>query len=421
MSGRASFRAPKGTQDVLPPESARWEALLATFSDLARRYGYGLVQSPMFEEIGVFQRLGEGTDVVTKEMYDFEDKGGRHLALRPEGTAPVARAFVEHHPPTPWKVWYATPAFRYERPQAGRLRQHHQVGIEAIGSADPDLDVEVIAFGAAFLQALGLTRWRLVLNFMGTPADRAKYAEVLRGWLRARSGELAPEDAEKVEGHPLRVLDSKRDATRAVLADAPQMADSLDATSVAHGERVQAGLRSLGLDFELDPTLVRGLDYYTHTLFELQSDALGNAQSTLLGGGRYDGLIEQLGGPSTPGIGFGCGIERVLLTCDAEGVFGAPASLGLQCFVVDTSGGAAATTVVERLRSAGVRADRAFDTRSMKAQMRAASASGARLALIIGDDEAKAGTVTVRDLETGEQQQVDEGALVAHVDGVLER
>jgi histidyl-tRNA synthetase len=419
MAERPSFRAPKGTQDVLPPESARWEAFLATFADLAHRYGYGLVQSPMFEEIGVFQRLGEGTDVVTKEMYDFEDKGGRHVALRPEGTAPVARAFVEHHPSTPWKVWYATPAFRYERPQAGRLRQHHQVGIEAIGSADPDLDVEVIAFGAAFLRALGLARWRLVLNFMGTPVDRAAYAEVLRGWLRSRSGDLAPEDAEKVESHPLRVLDSKRDATRAVLTDAPRMADSLDAASVAHGERVQAGLRSLGLDFALDPTLVRGLDYYTHTLFELQSDALGNAQSTLLGGGRYDGLIEQLGGPATPGIGFGCGIERVLLTCDAEGVFGAPAGAGVQCFVVDTTGGSAATTLVEQLRAAGVRADRAFDARSMKAQMRAASSSGARLALIVGDDEAAAGTVAVRDLETGEQQQVDEGAVVAHVGGVL--
>ncbi|HJR25314.1 MAG TPA: histidine--tRNA ligase [Acidimicrobiales bacterium] len=404
MAERAQFRAPKGTQDVLPPESARWEAFLATFADHARRYGYGLLQSPMFEELGVFQRLGEGTDVVTKEMYDFEDKGGRHIALRPEGTAPVARAFVEHHPPTPWKVWYATPAFRYERPQAGRLRQHHQVGIEAIGSADPDLDVEVIAFGASFLRALGLERWRLVLNFMGTPTDRAAYAEVLQGWLRPRAGDLAPEDAEKVEGHPLRVLDSKRDATRAVLADAPRMADSLDDASIAHGERVQAGLRSLGLEFELDPTLVRGLDYYTHTLFEMQSDALGNAQSTLLGGGRYDGLIEQLGGAPTPGIGFGCGIERVLLTCDAEGVFAAEGR-GVDCFVVDVTGAQVATVTAERLRARGVAVERGFDARSMKAQMRSASKSGARFALIIGEQEAADGTVTIRDLQTGEEWQ----------------
>ena len=413
MPERPSFRAPKGTQDVLPPESARWEALLGTFAGLARRYGYGLVQSPMFEDLGVFQRIGEGTDVVTKEMYDFVDKGDRHLALRPEGTASVARAFVEHHPPTPWKVWYATPAFRYERPQAGRLRQHHQVGVEAIGSADPDLDVEVIALGVDLLRTLGLRRFRLVLNSMGTPADRATYAGVLQAWLRTRVGDLAEDDREKVESHPLRVLDSKREATRAVLADAPLMADSLDAASIAHGERVQAGLRALGLEFTVDPTLVRGLDYYTHTLFELQSDALGNAQSTLLGGGRYDGLIEQLGGPPTPGIGFGCGIERVLLTCDAEGVFAAPAAR-VDCFVVDTTGDAA-VRLVQALRDAGIAADRGYDARSMKAQMKAASRSGARLALIVGDDELAAGTVTVRDLEAGEQAAVPVDHVVDHV------
>jgi histidyl-tRNA synthetase len=415
---RPSFRAPKGTQDVLPPESARWEALLAVFAHLAGRHGYGLIQSPMFEDLGVFQRIGEGTDVVTKEMYDFEDKGGRHIALRPEGTASVARAFVEHHPATPWKVWYATPAFRYERPQAGRLRQHHQVGIEAIGSADPDLDVEVIGFGRAFLQALGLERWRLVLNFMGTPADRLAYADDLRAYFAGRRADLAPEDAEKIDAHPLRILDSKRDDTRAVAATAPRILESLSAASVAHGERVQEGLRSLGIDFELDSNLVRGLDYYTHTLFEFQSDALGNAQSTLLGGGRYDGLIEQLGGKPTPGIGFGCGIERCLLTCDAEGVFGAPAA-PLEVYVIDTTGGAEATRVVHDLRGAGVRADRAYDDRSMKSQMKSAGGTGARIAVIIGDDEVAGATVTVRDLETSEQSSVPAGQLLDHIRKVL--
>ena len=418
MADRADFRAPKGTQDVLPPESARWEALVATFADLARTYGYGLIQSPMFEDVGVFERLGEGTEVVTKEMYDFRTKGGDHLALRPEGTAPVARAFAQHRPPVPWKVWYATPAFRYEQPQAGRYRQHHQVGIECIGSADPDVDVEVIAFGTRFLGALGLREWRLVLNFMGTPADRAAYAAVLQAWLRARAGDLAPDDAAKVESHPLRVLDSKRDQTRAVLVDAPRMADHLDAASVAHGERVQSGLQRLGIPFEVDETLVRGLDYYTHTLFELQSAALGNAQSTLLGGGRYDGLIEQLGGPPTPGIGFGCGIERVLLTCDAEGVFPAPA-VEVECFVVDVAGGEAAVTLAEALRAAGVATDRAFDRRSMKAQMKAADRSGARLALIVGEQEQTDGTVTVRDLATSEQATVPAADVVDHVRKVL--
>jgi histidyl-tRNA synthetase len=415
---RADFRAPKGTQDVLPPESARWQALLAGFAQLAGRYGYGLIQSPMFEDIGVFQRIGEGTDVVSKEMYDFRDKGDRHVALRPEGTASVARAFVEHRPDTPWKVWYATPAFRYERPQAGRLRQHHQVGVEVIGSADPDVDVEVIALGEAFLRSLGLTRWRLVVNFMGTPADRAAYASVLQGWLRSRSGELAPEDTAKVETHPLRVLDSKREETRAVLVDAPRMADSLDAESVAHGARVLAGLEALGIEAAVDANLVRGLDYYTHTLFEFQSDALGNAQSTLLGGGRYDGLVEQLGGPSTPGIGFGCGIERVLLTCDAEGTFPAPEGR-VDVFVVDTTGGGASVTITQALRSAGMSVDRAFDGRSMKSQMKSASKSGARVAAIVGDDELAAGTATVRDLEAGEQRTVPVTDLVSTVRALL--
>jgi histidyl-tRNA synthetase len=418
MADRPDFRAPKGTQDVMPPESARWQALLATFSAVAGRFGYGLIQSPMFEDIGVFQRIGEGTDVVAKEMYDFEDKGGRHVALRPEGTAPVARAYVEHRPTTPWKVWYATPAFRYEQPQAGRLRQHHQVGVECIGSPDPDVDVEVIALGHTYLSALGLRQWRLVLNFMGTPADRLAYGTVLQTWLRDRGDALAPADAAKVETHPLRVLDSKSEVTQAVLVDAPRMADSLDAASVAHGERVQAGLRSLGIEFEVDENLVRGLDYYTHTLFEFRSSALGNAQSTILGGGRYDGLIEQLGGPATPGIGFGSGIERVLLTCDAEGVFGAPEQR-VDCFVVDTTGGESATVLTQQLRLAGVATDRGFDGRSMKSQMKSASKSGARFAAIIGEDEQASDTVTVRDLEAGDQSTVGRGDVVALIQSIV--
>jgi histidyl-tRNA synthetase len=419
VAERPDFRAPKGTQDILPPESARWQALIARFAQLAGRYGYGLIQSPMFEDVGVFQRIGEGTDVVAKEMYEFEDKGGRRVALRPEGTASVARAFVEHRPLVPWKVWYATPAFRYEQPQAGRLRQHHQVGVECIGSADPDVDIEVIALGHAYLSGIGLREWRLVVNFMGTPADRTAYATVLQTWLRNRADDLAPDDAAKVESHPLRVLDSKRAETRAVLVDAPRMVDHLDAGSVAHGERVQAGLKGLGLDFEVDESLVRGLDYYTHTVFEFQSSALENAQATILAGGRYDGLIEQLGGPPTAGIGFGSGIERVLLSCDAEGVFDVREST-VDCFVVDATGGEVATALASLLRDAGVPTDRAFDNRSMKSQMKAAGKSGARVAVIIGEDEKAAGTATIRDLTVGEQTTVNLESAVAYIRKVLD-
>ena len=414
-----TFRAPIGTQDVLPPESARWQSLIAAFAGVADRFGYGLVHGPLFEDLGVFQRLGAGTDVVRKEMYDFRDKGDRHLALRPEATASVARAFVQHRPPTPWKVWCVTPAFRYERPQAGRLRQHHQVDVEVLGVADPDMDVEIIALGAAYLRQLGLDRWRLRVNTMGTPADRAAYAERLKGWLEGRAGELDPDDREKVDSHPLRVLDSKRPATQAAVADAPRMLDGLDDASAAHFARVRAGLTALGIPFTIDTGLVRGIDYYTHTLFEFQSEALDTAQSTVIGGGRYDGLVEQLGGPATPGIGFGSGIERVLMALDAEHGPAEPVA-ATDVFVVDVTDGAVARDLTHELRAAGLRADRAFDGRSMKAQMKAAGRSGARVAIIVGGDEVADGTATLRDLARGEQTMVKRDEVVAHVRTMLE-
>jgi histidyl-tRNA synthetase len=414
-----SFRAPVGTHDVLPPQSARWQALIAAFAGVAERFGYGLVHGPLFEDLGVFQRLGVGTDVVRKEMYDFHDKGDRHLALRPEATASVARAFVQHRPPTPWKVWCVTPAFRYERPQAGRLRQHHQVDVEVLGAADPDVDVEIVSLAASYLSSLGLTRWRLLVNTMGTPADRAAYADTLTAWLRDRSADLPEADREKVGSHPLRVLDSKRPDTQAVVADAPRIADVLDAASADHFARVQDGLNALGIPFTVDTRLVRGLDYYTHTLFEFQSQALDAAQSTIIGGGRYDGLVEQLGGPPTPGIGFGSGIERMLLACDAEGVFGDPGPT-LDAYVIDTIDGSAARDLAHELRTAGLRTDRAFERRSMKAQMRSAGRSGARVAVIVGESEVADGSAVVRDLGRGEQETVPRDKVVARVREVLE-
>jgi histidyl-tRNA synthetase len=414
-----AFRAPIGTHDVLPPESARWQALVATFASVAERFGYGLVHGPLFEDLGVFERMGVGTDVVRKEMYDFRDKGDRHLALRPEATSSVARAFVQHRPPTPWKVWCLTPAFRYERPQAGRLRQHHQVDVEVIGSADPDVDVEIISLGVTYLAALGLRRWRLVINTMGTPADRAAYAGTLTAWLRTRAADLPDEDRAKVETHPLRVVDSKRPETQAVVADAPRMADALDEASRAHFARVEEGLAALGIPFEVDPRLVRGIDYYTHTLFEFRSEALEAAEATIIGGGRYDGLIEQLGGPPTPGIGFGSGVERMLMACDSEGVLVAPRSV-LDVFVVDVTDGAAARDLAHQLRLAGLRADRAFDGRSLRSQMRAADRSGARVAVIIGDRELAEGTATIRDLARSDQEVVPRDTLVDRLHKLIE-
>lgn len=415
------LRAPKGTHDVMPPESARWEDLIATFARVVGRAGYGLIQGPMFEDLAVFKRMGEGTDVVRKEMYDFLDKSEppHHLALRPEGTAGVARAFVEHHPTPPWKVWYAAPNFRYENTQANRFRQHHQVGIEAIGSGDPDLDVEVIGLLHDFYRELGLRQVDLVVNSIGTPADRSAYINQLRSYLVGRISELAEDDRAKVEAHPMRVLDSKRRESQHVVADAPLLVDSLSPEAKDHFERVQRGLTALGIEFRIDPRLVRGLDYYTHTAFEFQSGALGGAQNTIGGGGRYDGLIESLGGKPTPGIGFGSGIERILATCDAEGVF-AVEPRGVEVFVADLTGGEVARDLTFELRRAGISADRGYENRSMKSQMKSADRSGAAFAVIIGEDELAAGTVTLKDLrgDAGDDRQqiaVARNGLVEHL------
>ncbi|HEX3622053.1 MAG TPA: histidine--tRNA ligase [Acidimicrobiales bacterium] len=413
----AEFQAPVGTRDVLPPESARWERLVAVFAGYVERAGYGLVLSPMFEDVGVFERVGEGTDVVRKEMYDFADKGGRRVALRPEGTASVVRAYVQHRPTPPFKAWYVAPNFRYERPQAGRFRQHHQVGVEALGTDDADLDVEVIALAWSVCAAgLGLSRVTLLLNSLGDDVCRPAYLEALRAFLS--SAALCAEHTGRWEENPLRVLDCKRPACRAATESAPRLVDHLCDECAAHFARVRAGLDALGVTYRLEPRLVRGLDYYTRTTFELAAEALDSAQNAVGGGGRYDKLAEALGGPPTPGIGFGMGIERLLLAADAEGVFPAPRS-GVDVWVVDSTGGSAALALTQELRAAGIAADRSFDDRSMKAQFKAADRSGARLALVVGDKELAAGTVTLRDLRGGGQEVVDRSEFLKHVQELL--
>ncbi len=408
----AEFHAPVGTRDVLPPESARWERLVALFAGLVERAGYGLVLSPMFEDVGVFERVGEGTDVVRKEMYDFEDKGGRPIALRPEGTASVVRAYVQHRPTPPFKSWYVAPSFRYERPQAGRYRQHHQLGVEALGTDDPDLDVEVLALAWAVCAGLGLARVTLLLNSLGDDACRPGYLDALRSYLGER--ELCDEHRQTFSTNTLRVLDCKRDVCRAASEGAPRLVDHLCDPCASHLARVRAGLEALGVAYVIAPRLVRGLDYYTRTTFELAAESLESAQNAVGGGGRYDKLAEALGGPPTPGIGFGLGIERLLLACDAEGVFPPPDAV-VDVWVVDTTGGAAALALTHELRVAGIAADRSFDGRSMKSQFKSADRSGAAVALVVGDAEAAAGTVTVRDLRGGDQETVDRTDVVDHV------
>jgi histidyl-tRNA synthetase len=411
-----TYQTPQGTFDVLPPESGTYETLVARFAARVEAAGYGLVISPMFEDIGVFRRVGESTDVVRKEMYDFFDKGNppRHLALRPEGTASVVRAFVQHRPPLPWKTWYVAPSFRYERAQAGRYRQHHQFGVEVLGTEDPLLDVEVIALLAGFYADLGLQRIALRLNSLGDDTCRPAYWSELEAYLEARADQLCDEHRDRYRDNPLRVLDCKRKACIEATADAPLQVDRLCGPCTAHFATVQEGLAAAGVTCSLDKRLVRGLDYYTRTTFEFAAEALESAQNAVGGGGRYDRLAEELGGPPTPGIGFGTGVERIALVCAAEGVV-----LGrrrtVDVFVVDTTGGLAALTITQQLRAAGIGADRAWDSRSFKAQFKAADRSGAVVAVVVGPDEVERGVVALKPLRGGGQVEVPAEQLIERV------
>jgi histidyl-tRNA synthetase len=372
----------------------------------------------MFEDLGVFLRLGDATDVVTKEMYDFEDKGGRRIALRPEHTAGICRSFAQHRPTTPWKVWYSGSNFRYEKAQAGRFRQFDQVGIEVLGSTDALLDVEVISLGWQFFQSLGLTNVVLMINSLGDPEDRAAYIEALREYFESHSEKLSEESRATLQRNPLRVLDSKRVQDKTIIDAAPTISQFLSEDAQVHFTKVKAGLDVLGVTYSVNEGLVRGLDYYQRTVFEYVSTSLDSAQTAVGGGGRYDGLVEDLGGPATPGVGFALGIDRTLLACDSEEVFQG-ASPQIDAFIVDVVDGMTALRLADELRAAGFTIDRAYDGRSMKSQMKVADRSGARIAIIIGPDEAEAGNCTVRNLMTSEQSLVLQTEVVTHLASIV--
>jgi histidyl-tRNA synthetase len=409
------FQTSPGMRDILPPESARWRRFVQVFTEVVEGAGYGQLITPLLEDLGVFTRIGDATDVVTKEMYDFVDKGDRHIALRPEMTASVCRAFAEHRPTVPWKVSYSGSNFRYEKPQRGRYRQFDQVGVEVLGADDPLLDVEVIALAWEFYRRLGLQQVSLIVNSLGEPDDRARYVEALRAYFERIGDALSEQSRATLQRNPLRVLDSKRPADWPVIAGAPQIAEFHSAAAAEHFAAVRDGLAALGIPFTVEPTLVRGLDYYRRTIFEFQGGTLDSAQNALGGGGRYDGLVEALGGPPTPGIGFALGVDRTLLACDDEGVFAAE-PIALDAFVVDVTGGREALVLTAQLRSAGFVVDRGYDNRSMKAQMKLANRSGATVAVIVGDDELAAGTVVVKPLRTdAEQTQIARTDLISHL------
>jgi histidyl-tRNA synthetase len=402
-------------RDILPPESGRWRRFTDVFADVVERAGYGQLITPLLEDLGVFTRIGDATEIVTKEMYDFVDKGGRHIALRPEMTASVCRAFAEHRPTTPWKVFYSGSNFRYEKPQRGRYRQFDQVGVEVLGADDPNLDVEVIALAWEFYRALGLRQVKLLVNSLGEPDDRARYVEALREHFVAAGDALSEQSRTTLERNPLRVLDSKREGDRSHIEAAPQIAEFHSDDAATHFAAVLEGLRALDIPFTIEPKLVRGLDYYRRTIFEFQGGTLDSAQNALGGGGRYDGLVEALGGPATPGVGFALGVDRTLLACDDEGVFAADPVV-LDAFVVDVTGGLEAVALTAELRAAGFAVDRGYDNRSMKAQMKLANRSAARFALIIGDDELAAGTVVVKPMHgDGDQVAIARSDISSHL------
>ncbi len=403
-------QAPKGTQDLLPSQSHRWQRIEQNMRDICALAGYREIRTPIFEHTELFQRgVGDTTDVVQKEMYTFTDKGDRSITLKPEGTAGAVRAFIEAHlyaDTLPCKLYYvACPCFRYEKPQSGRLRQFFQNGIEVFGAKDASVDAEIIQLAMRLLEANGIGDLRLNINSIGCPTCRAAYLEKLREYLAPKLSGLCRTCQERFDRNPMRILDCKEDAAK--LTDAPAMLDNLCEECEEHFEKLKGYLAALGIEYAIDPRIVRGLDYYTKTVFEIITDTPDGTPLTVCGGGRYDGLVEELGGPATPGIGFGMGSERMIMVQDMRGI--APEAPQLLDVFVVTMGDAAraeGVKLVNRLREKGVKADLDHAARSMKAQFKYANKLGVGKVIVIAGDELEKGVVKIRDMEKSEETEV---------------
>jgi histidyl-tRNA synthetase len=411
--------APKGTSDMLPERARIWQFVQETAVELFETYGYSPLVTPTFEATDLFARsIGGATDIVRKEMYTFDDKGGRSMTLRPEGTASIVRAAIEHHLIGQGKVaklYYWGPMFRYERPQSGRMREFYQIGIEALGSDDPALDAEVITLLVRYFSELGIADLEVLINSMGCPEDRPAYVETLRKYLEAHADELCRDCVDRTLANPLRVFDCKVEACQAAVEKAPKLFEHLCGGCSTQFARVREYLKASGIDARIDPRLVRGLDYYVRTTFEVRSPLLG-AQNALGGGGRYDLLAEELGGPPTPGIGFALGVERTILALEAqEGALSLGHDKPVLVVTVDDSAKAAAVKLVQELRDAFVVADIDYGGRNLKGQMKQASRIGSPFAVIIGPDELASGEYTVRDMADGTERKVRAAEVVEAV------
>jgi histidyl-tRNA synthetase len=408
-----TIKALRGTRDILPEEIGYWQRVEATAREILSRAAYREIRTPIFEETALFERgIGEATDIVGKEMYTFSDRSLRSITLRPEGTAGVVRSFIEnklHGQGGVQRLWYTGPMFRYERPQAGRQRQFHQIGVEAIGTADPRADVEVIAIATDILQALGLKNLHLALNSVGNSEDRQRYRQALVDYLTPYKEELDPDSRDRLTRNPLRILDSKDQRTQEIALSAPKIYEYLGPDSQKHFEQVQTLLTDLGISYELNHRLVRGLDYYTHTAFEVISDDLG-AQATVCGGGRYDGLVQELGGPETPAVGWAIGLERLIILLqqlDANQV------TAIDFYVVSrgTAAEHQALKIAQKLRQSGFSVELDLSGSAFGKQFKRADRSGAEVCLILGDEEAANGTVQVKWLKTGQQEAIAQADL----------
>lgn len=421
-----SIDIPRGTQDILPGTVEKWQYIEQKAREICRAFRYQEIRTPMFEHTELFKRgVGDTTDVVQKEMYTFEDRGGRSITLRPEGTAAVVRSFVENkmfgNPTQPIKLFYTGPMFRYERPQAGRFRQFVQFGVEAIGSNDPSIDAEVLSLVMNFYQSLGLKKLKLVLNSLGDTESRMAHRDALINHFKPRINEFCSDCQNRLETNPLRILDCKKDRNHELMKTAPSILDYLNDYSKEYFEKVQQYLTDLHIPFEVDANLVRGLDYYNHTAFEVMSEAEGfGAITTLCGGGRYNGLSEQIGGPEAPGIGFALSIERLLAALEAESVE-LPIEQGIDCYVVTLGDKAKdkSVSLVNDLRLSGVAAEKDYQDKKVKAQFKAADRLSAKYVAVLGDDELEQNVINVKNMETGEQEEVSLSSFVSYVKGKL--
>ena len=403
-------KAPKGTQDVLPGQSEKWQAIENVLRDEAALYGFHEIRTPVFEHTELFQRsVGETTDVVQKEMYTFRDKGDRSITLRPEGTAGAVRAFLEHglfSAALPQKLWYETSCYRYEKMQKGRLREFHQFGVEMFGAADAMADAEVISIADSIFRRLGVKNLTLEINSIGCPACRAQYTQALKDYFGQYKDELCETCLERLEKNPMRLLDCKVPRCHEIGLKAPSILDYLDDDCRAHFETVKQALDALGIAYRVNDRIVRGLDYYTRTVFEFTTTDLGS-QATVCGGGRYDGLVAQMGGPATPALGFGMGLERLLLLMEAQGI-SFPAAQGCDLYIGSIGGAARqkAFALAGALRESGVAAT--FDEmgRGVKAQMKYADKIGARFSMVLGDNELSEGKAEIKNMQTGEKTSV---------------